>query len=525
MNSLSDLIFHQNNIYSNSIALDDENQKINYNILNKEAIKIASCLKQNASIGQTFGIIGQRKISVYYSILGVIYSGSSFTPLLLNFKKQKLLSIIKQSNIKYVIGEYEDILLFKEMVANSVDLKFIITSKKFDRNSNKNFIFVRDTNKFIDKPIPTDKNDLVYIMFTSGSTGDPKGVKISNKNILSFLDSMSKLYPIKSKIIASQTFDLSFDPSISDIFFTWKIGGTLCILNEKEKLLPYQYILRNKINFWNSVPTIINFMNKMGILKPNIFPSIQYSMFCGEPLPKELAEAWKIAAPNSTIENLYGPTEATIYITRNKYESRENDSFYNSIIPIGKVFPSHKIAIINKQNNKINNGIGELCFSGEQISEGYLNNQLTTEANFIKFKWDKSDNIWYKTGDLGFINDYGEIECIGRSDLQIKIGGKRIELSEVEHILSKNNEIDDVVVVAIKNAQNHVESLIAFSEKKINKINERIFLEKFEQYLDKSFFPKVFYQIEKIPYTESLKIDRKKLESIAYNKYKTSKNA
>ena len=108
---------------------------------------------------------------------------------------------------------------------------------------------------------------------------------------------------------------------------------------EKEMLIPTDFIIREKITFWNSVPSIANFMLKTGNLKPGSFPALTHSMFCGEQFPVDIAKAWRLAAPNSSIENLYGPTEATIYISRYSYSKNdENQSFKNNIVPIGRPF-------------------------------------------------------------------------------------------------------------------------------------------------------------------------------------------
>jgi D-alanine--poly(phosphoribitol) ligase subunit 1 len=516
MNSLADLLFSRISLYGKSFAIYNNVENINYETLNHQGLKIASCINSLGIRKETVGVVGQRKTSIYYSLLGILYAGASFTPLSVKYKESRLVDIIKQAKINYLIGELDDLIEIHKLLINKINLVYIINSKKKLQKLNFKHIYIEDYNDIIiSKPIKSQSFDLTYLLFTSGTTGTPKGVKISNKNILSFLDNMSILYPLREGFIASQTFDLSFDPSVSDVFFTWAQGGTICILNEKEKVLPHEYIIRNNITFWNSVPTIAKFMYKMGILKPNIFPSLKYSMFCGEQFPKEIANAWKIAAPNSTIENLYGPTETTIYISRYELNYDRKNNFYNSILPIGKVFPNHEVSLIDVFNNKINKGKGELCFSGSQISDGYLNDQEKTKSKFVKFDWDTNNRLWYKTGDLGFINDQGNIECIGRIDSQIKLGGKRIEISEIECVLSKNSKLNDVVVVPIRDNNKIVVGIVAFTENVINEKLEQEILKKFQDQLDKTFFPKKIIQIKNIPLTVNGKIDRKNLEEKA----------
>ena len=128
-------------------------------------------------------------------------------------------------------------------------------------------------------------------------------------------------------------------------------------------------------------------------------------MFCGEQFPVDIAKAWRLAAPNSTVENLYGPTETTIYISRYLYSKNdETRSFKNEIVPIGRPFAEHEVALIDDNSERLTgDGKGEIVFSGPQLAKGYLNDKTKTAESFVTFDWDRLGRIWYKTGDLGFL--------------------------------------------------------------------------------------------------------------------------
>lgn len=505
--SLANLIFNKTKNYSDLIAISCQGQSITYSDLNTRSLKLASLITDYEFSKETVAIIGKKKISSYVAILGSIYAGCNYTPLNDSYNISKIKSILEITNAKIIIGESSSLNKLKEKGIDISKFKIILN----DNLENSDFKSLIQTNILI-TPISNNLDDLCYILFTSGSTGKPKGVKINNSNILEFIKNMSLTYDLKPGFRASQTFDFSFDPSISDIFFTWFKGGTLCVLPEEEKLIPTDFIKRERINFWNSVPSIAAFMERMGHLKSNNFPSLKYSMFCGEQFPKSIADSWKKAAPNSTVENLYGPTEATIYISRFNYLEKFNDeNFKNGILPIGNPFEDHDVIIIDKDFNELENGkIGELCFSGKQLSTGYLNDLEKSNDVFVNFK----NKRWYKTGDIGFKNKMGYVECLGRKDNQIKISGRRIEIGEIEFVLSKFKKTKNAVVIPVRDERDIVIGCFAFIDASISKEEELEIRSKSTQYLDKVFFPKRIITIEKFPLNNSGKIDRNKLKEM-----------
>ena len=518
--NIASLIFSRAKNFSNKVALKIDNRTFTYDDLFENALKIAKTLIENGAKQETIGIVGQRKAASYVGLLSILSAGCSFTPINPKHNDAKIKSIIKGSKIRFLIGDESDVLQLHKDILSDLDL-IILPESDLNKLENVNVVNEKNIKQtdILFNPLDCEDEDLAYINFTSGSTGEPKGVKVSHKNIIDFVMKMSDIYKINSGFIASQTFDLSFDPSVSDILFTWYKNGILCVLPERELLVPTDFIIREKINFWNSVPSIANFMIKTGNLSPNSFPNLEYSMFCGEQFPTHIAKAWRRAAPNSTIENLYGPTETTIYITRYLYSKEDEEkSFKNDIVPIGLPLGDHRFALIDENENLVTeNKKGEIIFSGKQLSKGYLNNKQKTEEVFKKFKWDESDLRWYKTGDLGFVNHEGYIECIGRIDSQIKIAGRRIEIGEIEYALSKFKKTKGAVVVPLRDSQDIVTGCAAFILEKLTKDEEKFIKKESMKTLDSVFFPKKIISIDNYPKAESGKVNRKKLEAIAKN--------
>ena len=282
-------------------------------------------------------------------------------------------------------------------------------------------------------------------------------------------------------------------------------------------LIPSDFIVREKITFWNSVPSIANFMIKTGNLKPGCFPMLTHSMFCGEQFPVDIAKAWRLAAPNSTIENLYGPTEATIYIARYLYSRNdESQTFKNGIVPIGRPFNEHQVALIDDKSERITcSKKGEIVFAGPQLAKGYLNDVDKTAESFVSFDWDTEGRTWYKTGDLGFFNSNNDLECTGRIDNQIKISGRRIEIGEIESALSNFEKTKGAVVVPLRDSKEVVSGCVAFVLVEVSREDLSQIRKQSTKFLDSIFFPKKIFFIEDFPRSQSSKIDRKALEKSA----------
>jgi len=520
MASLSKILFEKSYTYSSLTALRIQGRSISYYELSEWASKIAAALLEFGAKRETIAIVGQRKLSSYIGIVGILYAGCNYVPINPKYNKARIAAMLKDSNVRFLIGDASDLekldCTLCEIEGLTISEVIVPEGQVPLGKSWKDNDYLQNVAPLIN-PVDVKEDDLAYILYTSGSTGEPKGVQVQNSNILAFLRSMSDNYNLEPGFHASQTFDFSFDPSASDMFFTWTHGGVLCVLPEEELLLPSEYINREKITFWNSVPSIASFMNKMGALSPGSFPTLRYSMFCGEQFPKYLADKWKKAAPNSSVENLYGPTEATIYISRYVYTvEEENKEFKNSIIPIGKPFIGHEFVLIDELGNKLSsNGIGEIVYKGPQITKGYLHDSNKTDTVFVNFDWDSTKDKWYKSGDLGFYNDDGNIECIGRIDNQIKLGGRRIEIGEIEAVLGRYVQTQDAIVVPLKDSNDIVIGCVAFTINEINKEDEKYIRRNSETYLERIFFPKKIITIESFPIAPSGKINRRVLTDLA----------
>ena len=525
MSELTDLIVDRFNRFTDFEALKVGNESLIYADLLKQALEVSACLKSVGAVNETIGLVGQKTTATYISMLGILLAGCNYTPVKSNIDEYRLLDILDGAKINFFIGDQDNIEIFENNF-NALNKKpthapiFIavdpVSTDKICLP--RNDIHQKTEATPLVGSLCSKDEDLAYILFTSGSTGEPKGVKVSHANLTAYISAISELWKMPAGFRMSQFHDLSFDPSISDIFFTFCNGGTLCVVPQNEMLLPNEFIIREKINIWSSVPSVGNFMLQMDCLEANSFSTLKIVRFAGEPLSETLAKAWQAAAPGASIENHYGPTEATIDVCRNVYcNEQQMRSFNNQIVPIGHAFPGTRVEILAEDNILIHqeNIKGEIVFKGPQITKGYLNDQKKTNLNFVRFEWDDTNEIWYKSGDIGFRNSYGLLECVGRVDSQIKIMGRRVEIGAVEFVLRKFKLTENVVVVPLRDQRGHANSIIAFTLFDMTKADIIHLRKQSAELLDSVFFPKKFFTITEFPLAPSGKTDRKLLETMA----------
>ncbi|MFJ6749543.1 AMP-binding protein [Streptomyces sp. NPDC091266] len=301
--------------------------------------------------------------------------------------------------------------------------------------------------------------DLAYILFTSGSTGVPKGVPIQHRNVCAYLAHVVPRCAAGPGDRFSQTFDLTFDPSVHDMFTAWGSGATLVAATRDELLAPVRFVNRRALTHWNSVPSVISLAQRFRALRPDSMPTLRSSMFCGEPLTLQQAEAWHRAAPHSTVDNAYGPTELTVTCTTYRLPAGHADrpAPANGTVPIGTLHPGLQRRLEQ----------GELCVRGAQRFPGYLDPAhnagrfLAPDGTPYDPATALNDAHWYRTGDRvttlpgapedepGAARDTPPLVHLGRDDQQVQVHGYRVEIGEVEAALRALPGVLDAAVVPL----------------------------------------------------------------------------
>jgi amino acid adenylation domain-containing protein len=384
---------------------------------------------------QKVGVLASRTLGAYVGVLGACWCGAAYVPLSPKLPDERLGLFFKIVTL--------DALIVDEigLARLTPDLKALAPRLILDLSGRLELL---PAGRLPD-PVHREGDDLAYILFTSGTTGVPKGVMIALSSVAQLLGAMRQRFcPIRSDRF-SQTSELTFDVSVFEMFSAWGAGASVHVIPANQLMAPARFMADQGLTVWSSVPSIAAIMRRMKMLKPAAFSCLRYSVFAGEALSYSLAEAWQTAAPFSLVENLYGPTEATVYCLGATVGPDFPPTPGRNTVPSGLPLPGLEAAILDESLMFLPSGReGQLAISGGQLAVGYYNEPDLTHQRFPTI----GGKTWYLTGDLAFQDERGVFHHVGRIDHQVKILGQRVELEEVEAHLRAVSGSDNVAAVA-----------------------------------------------------------------------------
>jgi amino acid adenylation domain-containing protein len=357
-------------------------------------------------------------------------------------------------------------------------------------------------------PYAAGPDDVAYVLFTSGSTGRPKGVPITHRNLHPYLAHNIERYRVRPGSRVSHTFDLTFDPSVFDLFVTWGGGGTLVVPQRAELLEPVDYIAHHDITHWFSVPSVVSVTASLGNLPTGKISSLRYSIFIGEQLTFTQARAWRAIAPDAVIENVYGPTELTVACTEYALPA-DVDRWpvtSNGTVPIGPVYGHLESVVLDEAGHPATEG--ELCVRGNQRFGGYLD-ESDNAGRFVGPDGQLTPRHYYRTGDRVRLEG-GNWVHLGRLDHQVKIRGYRIELGEIEVALRRHPGVRDVVVSVLRYDEDNA-LFASYTGDPVPAAQLRRWL---RRRLPIHMVPRRFVHLTELPLNPNGKVDRRRLQDL-----------
>lgn len=486
--------------YPDKLAITDGENSVTFSEWKNKALRIADVIEKHMKKhGCPILVYLPKGTDVVVSFAAILYSRNYYTPTDVEFPFRKVKGILNALQPELIVSTHD---CAKKLLDNGVDSESILYIDDIDFS-----VPIVEKNR-LKKIIDVD---LAYVFFTSGSTGVPKGVAITQRSIIDYIDWAAEEFDITEKERIANQAPFYFDNSILDIYLCMSKGATLFItprkvMNFQVKLL--EYLQENQINFIFWVPSALVATANSGLLERFDLSELRKVLFCGEVMQNAPLNIWRKALPDVQYANLYGPTEITDVCC---YYKVNRDFADEEPLPIGKGCRNTQIILLDDNNEVIEEQgeIGELCVRGTSLSVGYYANYEKTREVFVQNPLNPYyEEKIYRTGDLAHYNQYGEIMFDGRKDFQIKYKGYRIELGEIETALIAIKGVNDGCVV-----YNELkEEIVAFYTGK-EYVDKKFLRKELIQYLPQYMVPRKYIKLEKLLYNDNGKIDRKKLEN------------
>jgi D-alanine--poly(phosphoribitol) ligase subunit 1 len=497
-------------------ALVDDQGSMSYGELHDQANRMAHALKNHGVKRQDRVVIWMKRSSrVVMSILGVLKGDAIYVPVDAKAPLERLLKVAGDCGAVAVICEEAQLPALEEATARLQSVKLLLVFGGAENRRRNPGIQTIYWDELSDLPSEPDRYqnidaDAAYILYTSGSTGSPKGVTVSHLNVVNYVDWAVDCFKMTGADKVLGTAPFHFDMSTFDIFTTLKAGATLCIASEKLLLFPgklLDLIERHDVTIWKGVSSLLMYLSSTGALKPERIPSLQRVLFGGEVLPSKHLMNWMAVYPGKQFYNVYGPTETTGISAY--YHVQAPPASANDAIPIGRACANTEIIILNDEERPVRLGeTGELCIRGSGLSLGYWNDEEKTARAFVPnpLGCSRHDRI-YRTGDLAKLREDGVIEYLGRKDFQVKFMGYRIEIYEVEKAIMALEEVHHAAVLLCDSPQSEVSELVAFVEGP-QQVDQESMLQNLGRSLPSYMLPKQIIPMQRIPLSDRGKTDR-----------------
>ncbi len=484
-------------LYADKIAVKDVEKERSFSSLCNNAQKIGSALETQKIFGKTIPVYMEKSVLTVEVFLGIVYAGGAYSLINPIQPKDRVEKILDTVSSPIIITDKEQLNSLQEI---SFDGRVVLAEDLLNTEINQERLqLIRK--KMVD-------TDALYVNFTSGSTGEPKGVVVGHKSVIEFMHHFTSIFQITSDDIIGNQAPFDFDVSVKDIYSMLMTGAAMYIIPREYFAFPKKLldvIEQEKITILIWAVSALCVITALRGFAYKIPRTVHKVLFSGEVMPvKHLAE-WIRVLPEAMFVNLYGPTEITCNCT---YYIIDNKNVEEKVIPIGKAFPNERVFLLDRNHEICTpNTSGEICVGGNTLALGYFKDMEKTKLAFVQNPLNNNYmEMIYRTGDMAYYREDGNFVYIGRKDFQIKHLGHRIELGEIETYIGEIQGIERVCCLY----DEHVEKIIAVYQGNVEQKNIRSALRK---KLIKYMIPERFINVESMPLTVNGKIDRKKLKN------------
>ena len=484
--------------FPDRIALEDRDEQLTYEKVRNLARKTGTAVaEKTAAVCRPVVVYMDKNVRSLVLFLGTLYSGNFYCPLDSKMPRQRIDAILQVTKPELILTDREHYESAEQFAAGASILCWeeIITVETEESLLNKRISQITE-------------EDPLYVLFTSGSTGVPKGVVVSHRVVINYLAWLDEMFQMNENTVFGNQAPLYFDVSVHDLYGAIYFGGKMVIIPSGLFSFPVrliEYMNEKKISTFLWVPSAMSIVAALKTFREIRPEYLEIVMFAGEVLPRKYLDYWMEYLPDVLFANLYGPTETfvcTAYICNGKEPEGQT-------MPIGRPIRNVRAYILDKNGCEAGKGeSGELCLSGSCLATGYYRNQEKTESSFIQNPLVEAyPQRIYRTGDLVYENEQGDLIYLSRQDYQIKHMGYRIELGEIETAAYAIPEIRDCVCVYDEERKR----IILYYDGK--EMDKKELKEKIGRKVPEYMIPGKYVYLPVLPHNANGKIDRKELNA------------